>query len=107
MTSRSRSVSAFSRGDGAGSLTRAANSAISRRVTLGDSSASPAATARTAVDQLDRLGVLDEEAARSAAQRLEHVLVQLERGEDDDPDAVEPVVGGDPPGGLQPVQSGH
>ena len=46
-TSRSRSVSAFSRGPGSGCRVRAANSAISRRVTAGAINASPRATTRT------------------------------------------------------------
>ena len=48
MTSRSRSVSASSADVGRGSLALVANSATSRRVTPGESSASPRATARTA-----------------------------------------------------------
>jgi hypothetical protein len=47
MTSRSRSVSWPSSGDGRGSRALVANSATSRRVTPGDSRASPEATART------------------------------------------------------------
>ena len=48
-TSRSRSVStSIVGGASSGRTGRAANSSISRRVTLGDSSASPAATSRTA-----------------------------------------------------------
>src|SRR5918994_360176 len=48
ITSRSRSVRTSSTGAGRGSRVWVANSPISRRVTLGDSSASPRATARTA-----------------------------------------------------------
>jgi hypothetical protein len=45
---RSRSVSTSILVAGGGGLARSANSLISRRVTLGDSSASPVATTRTA-----------------------------------------------------------
>ena len=41
-------------------------------------------------DQLDRLGVLDEEPARPDSQRLEDVLVEIERGEDHDADVGQP-----------------
>src|ERR1700750_2509673 len=102
---RSRSVSTSILAAGGGGLARSANSLISRRGTLGDSSASPVATPRPA--RLGRLGVLDQEAAGPGAQRLEHVLVQLERGQDDHLHSREPSVAGDLVRGLQPVQAGH
>ena len=74
---------------------RWANSAMSRRVTPGDSSASPRATTPDRVDQVGRLGVLDQEAAGPVAQRVEHVLVEVEGGQDDDPDVGQGRVGGD------------
>src|SRR5690606_11789609 len=40
-------------------------------------------------------------------QRAVDVLVEVEGGEDDDLDAVEPPVGGDAAGRLQPVHAGH
>src|SRR5436190_13764070 len=58
-------------------------------------------------DQVGRLGVLDQEAAGPDAQGLEHVLVQVEGGEDDDADPGQQLVGGDGPGRLQAVQAGH
>ena len=57
--------------------------AISRRVTPGDSSASPRATTRMASTSSVGLGVLDQEAAGPGAERVEDVLVDLERGQDD------------------------
>src|SRR5262249_60249999 len=57
--------------------------------------------------QVGRLGVLDEEPARARAQRLEDVLVQLEGGEDEDLDAGQRLVAGDPTRRLQPVDTGH
>src|SRR5918992_643466 len=57
--------------------------------------------------QLYRLGVFDQEATGTAAQRLEYVLVQLEGAEDDDPGPGQLGVGGDLPGRGQPVQLRH
>src|SRR5205823_4953661 len=53
------------------------------------------------------LGVLDEEAAGSGTQRLEHVLVEIERGEDDDAHRGELAVLGDGPGGGETIGAGH
>ena len=39
--------------------------------------------------------------------RLEHVLVEVERGEDHDLHVGQPLVVGDAPGGRQPVDAGH
>ena len=52
-------------------------------------------------------GVFEEEPAGAVAQRLVHVVVEVEGGEHDDPRAGEVRVAGDPPGGLEPVESGH
>jgi hypothetical protein len=52
-------------------------------------------------DQLHRLGALDQEAAGADPQRLEDVLVEVEGGEDDDPDRRQQLVGGDLPGRLR------
>src|SRR5512132_2411357 len=53
-------------------------------------------------DEVGRLGVLDQEAAGPDPQGLEHVLVEVEGGEDDDADPGQQLVGGDGPGRLQP-----
>ncbi len=45
-------------------------------------------------------GVFEEEAARSAAQRLVDVVVEIERGQHDDPCPDELGIAGDPSGGL-------
>ena len=83
-TSSSRGVSSSS---AAGAARRAAptraNSSIRRRVTVGASSASPAATARIAVDELLGRRVLEQEAARAGLQRVVDVLVEVEGGEDE------------------------
>ena len=52
-------------------------------------------------------GVFEEEAARSAAQRLVDVVIEIERGQHDDPYPGELGIAGDPSGGLEPVESGH
>ena len=59
------------------------------------------------LQQLGRLGVLEQESARARPQGLEDVLVQPEIREDHDAHIVEPLVGDDLPGGFQPVQDGH
>jgi hypothetical protein len=51
--------------------------------------------------------VLDDEAAGPGADGLEHVLVELEGGEDDDAHLGQPVVGGDRAGGGQAVGARH
>jgi hypothetical protein len=53
--------------------------------------------------QLLWLGVLDQEPAGPGPDRLEHVPVELERGQDNHPDAGQLPVGGDLPGGGQAV----
>ena len=58
-----------------------ANSAISRRVTEGASSASPDATRRMPLDELVGGNVLEQEAAGAGAKRVVDVLVELEGGE--------------------------
>ena len=83
----------------------AGKSVISRRVTLGESSASPRATTRTALQQLGGLGVLDQEAAGPGPDRLVDVLVGFERGQDEHLDAGEVLVGRDAPGRFEPVDA--
>ena len=58
---------------------------MTRRVTDGDSSASPAATVRTADYQLLGRIVLQNEPAGPRPQRAEDVLIQIERREDEHP----------------------
>ena len=84
-TSRSRSVSVVEPGSGVLLAGGGAcvNCSIKRRVTLGESRASPAATTWTALQQVVRQRVLQQEAARAGAQRLVHVLVEIERREDE------------------------
>ena len=87
-------------------LGRAANSAISRRVTLGR-----AAPRRRRVpdrpQQVGRLGVLQEEPGRAGADRLEHVLVEVERGQHHDVHRREGGIGDDRAGRRQPVDVRH
>lgn len=59
------------------------------------------------VEQFVGFGVLTEEAAGAGEQCFEHVLVDLERGEDEYADAGEAVVGGDHAGGGEPVKVRH
>jgi len=59
------------------------------------------------LDQLGRLGVLDQETAGPGAQRLVDVLVGLEGGQDDDLDPGQVLLGRDAPGGFQAVDPGH
>ena len=87
---------------------RAANSAISRRVTVGASSASPAATSRMACRRSAGASILEQEAARPRAQRTVDVLVEVERREHEH--AVAPaswVVGTDQMRGLETVEHRH
>ena len=58
-------------------------------------------------DQLGRFGVLDEEPAGAGAQRLVHVLVELERREHEHPDAFQLSVLGDLSRRGEPVDVGH
>ena len=55
------------------------NSSITRRVTAGASSASPARDRADPLDELLRRHVLEQEAARAGAKRLVDVLVHVER----------------------------
>ncbi len=57
------------------------------------------------LDQVGRPNVLQQETARPCAQRSEHVLVRVERGEDDDPSRV--ARGDDAARRLDPVHAGH
>ena len=59
------------------------------------------------VQQLGRLGVLDQEAAGAGLERFVDVLVTFEGGEDQDFDAGHALVGTDPPGCLQTIDAGH
>ena len=59
-------------------------------------------------DQVLGGDVLEQEAAGPGGQRGVHVLVQVERGQHDDPRAVPAARGGqDPPGRLEPVHLRH
>jgi hypothetical protein len=53
-------------------------------VIVGDSSASPRATTRTALISFRGVGVLHQESGGVGPQALEHVIIQLEGGQDDD-----------------------
>ena len=75
---RARPARATPRRAGGGRPGRAA-----ARVTAGASTASPAATARTASTTSLGRRVLEQEAAGPGAQRLDDVLVEAERGEDE------------------------
>src|SRR5205085_6533808 len=57
--------------------------------------------------ELRRVGVLDEEAAGADAQGLEDVLVEVERGEDDDAHARQALITADDARGLEPVHARH
>ena len=59
------------------------------------------------VEQLDRFGVLDQEAARTDADRFEHVLVEVERRQHDHPHIGEPLVVDDPTGRREAVRARH
>jgi hypothetical protein len=77
-----------------------------RLVTEGESSASPEAIRRMPVDQLLGRRALEQEPARAGAQRFEHVLVELERGEDQHPRR-ELAQSPDAAGRLEPVDARH
>ena len=57
--------------------------------------------------QLGRLGVLDQEPVGADPDGLEDVLVEVERGQDDDLHVGQPVVLGDAAGGGEAVDAGH
>ena len=81
---RSRSLSAASRESSTGASGRVpATCSSSRRVAVGATIASPDATARIAASSSSGCGVLEQEAAGAGAQRGEHVLVEVERRQDD------------------------
>ena len=85
---------------------RRTNSSITRRVIDGASSASPARDDHDRLDQLLGRRVLEQEAARTGPQRLVDVLVEVERGQDQDPrPLVSPVE--QPPGRLETVDVRH
>ena len=79
---------------------------MSRRVTFGASSASPSATTRTAASRSSGSVSFEQEAARAGAQRLEHVLVEIERREDQHPRRRGRVVAGDARVASSPSISG-
>lgn len=56
------------------------------------------------VDQIVRVGVLEQEARSTGAQRLEQVVLPVEGREDDD---LGSACGHDAPGGLEPVHVRH
>ncbi len=56
-------------------------------------------------DQLIRPDVLQKKTAGPRTQRLDHVLVDIERREDQNPGRL--VLGCQDPGGLDPIQDGH
>jgi hypothetical protein len=58
-------------------------------------------------DELLRGDVLEQEPAGARAERGVHVLVKVERGEDDDPAVASGRGGQDPAGGFQPVHLRH
>ena len=62
---------------------------------------------RMACEQVGRLRVLEQEPAGAGSQRLEHVLVEVERREHQHPGARAGGVVGDASGGLDPVHVGH
>ena len=82
-TSSSRSVSGSTGSAGGSSRPASANAARRRAVTLGAIRASPAAAALHRLRQQLGAGVLEQEPARAGLQRGVHVLVQVERGDDD------------------------
>ncbi len=59
------------------------------------------------VEELVGCGVFEQEPRRAGSQRRVNVLVEVERGEHEDPCRVEVVVGGDQFGGCDPVEVGH
>ena len=59
------------------------------------------------VHEVGGSGVLEDEAARSQMQRLEHVLVDLESGHHDDPHGAQFGIGGEMTQHLQAVHVGH
>jgi len=59
---------------------------MNMRMAVGESSASPAATVRSPASRLVGFRVLAEQAAGPCARRPRDVLVEHERGEDQDPD---------------------
>jgi hypothetical protein len=70
-----------------------------QRLTRGDDTHS--------LEQLRRAGVLHQEAAGAQPQRLEDVLIEVERGEHDDPHVREPVVLRDLARGGEAVHARH
>ena len=104
---------AFAAGDGVGMRAgvlagsgRRANSAISRRVTLGASRASPPATSRMAV-RMSAGGLSLSRIRWPGPQRGVDVFVEVVGGEDDDPHVRGGGGAADLAGRLDPVQFGH
>ncbi|MCO5614894.1 hypothetical protein L7F22_069179 [Adiantum nelumboides] len=94
---------------------RAVGAAPGARRELGDQGAGdrrgeqrlPAVHHPDGVDEVGRFGVLDQEPAGAAADRVEDVGVLGERGQDDHPGAGELRVAGDLPGRGDAVGAGH
>ena len=78
---------------------------ITRRVTSGANSV-PVSGRPDGVDELVGLAVLQQEPARAGAQPGEHVVVAIERREDDDPRRPG-AARDDAPGRLDPVHARH
>ena len=79
----------------------------SRVVICGETRASPRAAARHRLDQQRGPGVLEQEAGGPVEQGGVDVLVEVEGGDDHDPDGVDDVGAGQQAGGLQPVEHRH
>jgi hypothetical protein len=82
-----------------------ANFWITRFVTVGVSSASPAATVRIAAMSCSGESSFEDEAACPRPQRLVDVLVEIERRQDQDPRGA--VGRQDASSRLKPVELGH
>ena len=106
-TSRSRLVRLSIPAAAIASGGRATNSLIRRRVTAGDSRASPRVMTRSACGGFGWLGVFQQEPARPGPQGAEDVLVEPVVGEDHHAHSVEPLVRDDLPGGLEAVKHRH
>ena len=80
---------------------------MSRRVTRGGEQSLAGGDDPNGIEDVFGARVFEQEAARSAAQRLIDVVVEIERGQHDDPQLGELGIAGDPAGGLQSVESWH
>jgi hypothetical protein len=84
-----------------------ANASMRRRVTEGASKALPAFAARTAAMRPPRGRVLEQEPAGAGPQGLVDVLVEVEGGDDHDPERVGRTGVGEGPGDLDAVLARH